>query len=153
MSRERPSRKALLAAKLEASEAKRRAMELEQTISTLEAVVAQQTQIIRENSALLRRQRLPPRPYMNSTQKLLLACRQEFKCAAPLGKERCPRYQLGDGLFGEDLFEVDHIQMWSKSGRHIHNLRCLCTACHARITRRQIAGRDTESEGDEEEEE
>jgi 5-methylcytosine-specific restriction endonuclease McrA len=144
------SSEALLEAKLEASEAKLKVLELTQRVEALQGVLAEQTAIIKENTTLLRKQRLPPRPYLNSTSKALIACRQAFKCANVDGE--CPLFKLGDGTFQEDLWECDHINPWNRSGRHTGNIHALCSACHAKRTRRQIAeraegnGSDTEEE-------
>ena len=98
MSQESPkqsTRSAVLEAKLEASEAKLKIMELTQRIHNLEACIAEQAAILKENAALLIKQRLPNRPYLSSTAKLLIACRQGFKCKNPDGT--CLLYKLGMG--------------------------------------------------------
>jgi hypothetical protein len=142
MSKDKPriSRSAVLEAKLEASEANLKVEQLTQRVRVLEGVIEEQAAILKENTGLLRKQRLPPRPFLNSTSKLLIACKQSFKCKNPDGT--CPRYKLGDGTFGEDLFEIDHIQAYSRSGLHRGNLHAICSACHAKRTRKQIAERE-----------
>ena len=141
---------ALLRVKLEASEAKREVLELSRRVEELQCTLVEQTAIIKENTALLRKQRLPPRPYLNSTSKALIACKQGFKCANIDGE--CPLFKLGEGTFQFDLWECDHISPWIRSGRHTGNMHALCSACHAKRTRRQIAeraerhGSDTEEE-------
>jgi hypothetical protein len=133
--------------KLEVAELKREVLELQKKNESLQSVIDQQCNIIKENTTLLRRQRLPPRPYLNSTAKALLAQSQGWRCANPNGD--CPLFKLGDGRFGRDLWEVDHIAMWSRSGQHTGNLRSLCSFCHAVVTRQQISQqRIDESERD-----
>ena len=130
--------------KLEIAELKYEVLELQKKNETLRSVIDQQCTIIKENTALLRRQRLPPRPYLNSTAKALIAQSQGWCCANPNGD--CPLYKLGDGRFGRDLWECDHIAMWSRSGQHTGNLRGICSCCHAVVTREQIAKRIDESD-------
>ena len=146
----KPEALLLAEARLEASEAKRQVLELTQKVEALQRVIAEQTAIIKENTSLLRKQRLPPRPYLNSTSKALIACRQRFKCANTDGE--CPLFKLGDGTFQEDLWECDHISPWNKSGRHTGNIHALCSACHAKRTRRQIAERVERNASDTEDE-
>ena len=85
---------------------------------------------------------------MNSTAKALIAQSQGWNCANP-GND-CPLYILGDGRFGKDLYEVDHVEQYAKSGKHTNNLRALCSYCHAVVTRKQIAARRNESDSEEE---
>ena len=127
----------VLRAKLEIAELKNQLLEAETKMHTLHEVIDRQSTIIKENTLLLRKQRLPPRPYMNSTTKLLISQSQHWKCANPNGD--CVLYKLGDGTFGRDLFEIDHIKPYSQSGMHSGNLRSLCSYCHAVVTRQQIA--------------
>ena len=127
----------LLKMRLELAELKRELLEARRKTETMQAVIDQQCQVIKENTALLRKQRLPPRPPLNHTAKALIAQSQSWRCANP--SQDCPLFKLGDGLFGRDLYEIDHIHMWSKSGQHTNNLRALCSFCHAVITRQQIA--------------
>ena len=123
--------------KLEVSELKRELLELQRKNEALQGVIEQQSNVIKENTALLLRQRLPTRPYLNSTAKALIAESQRWCCANPNGD--CPLFKLGDGRFGKDLWECDHIAMWSRSGQHTGNLRSLCSYCHACVTRQQLA--------------
>ena len=126
-----------LRTKLEVVELKNELLEAQRKITELESVVDQQCSIIKENTALLVKQRLPPRPFLNPTAKALIAQQQNWTCANPGGD--CPLFRLGDGRFGRDLYEVDHIQPFSKSGKHSGNLRSLCSYCHAVETRQMIA--------------
>jgi len=141
------SENALLQAQLEASEANVQILELKQQIAVLEKVISEQMVIIKENTALLRKQRLPKRPFMNSTMKAILASKQNFKCANFDGN--CPLFKLGDGTFDSGLWECDHKVPYHVSGQHTGNIWCLCSACHARRTRMQVAERNQhESESD-----
>ena len=63
--------------KLELAEAKNALMEAREKIAALEMVRDQMSSVIKENTALLIRQRLPPRPNLNWTAKALIA--QELK--------------------------------------------------------------------------
>ena len=126
-----------LRAKLSAAESKQQLMESRERVRTLETIKDQLSGVIKENTALLIKQRLPSRPYLNWTAKALIAQEQGWCCVNPNGD--CPLYKLGDGRFGKDLYEIDHVEAWSKSGRHSGNLRALCSCCHAVITRQQIA--------------
>ena len=133
--------------KLELAEAKNALMEAREKIAALEMVRDQMSTVIKENTTLLIKQRLPPRPNLNWTAKALIAQEQNWACANPGGD--CPLYKLGDGRFGRDLYEIDHVEMWSKSGRHSGNLRALCSFCHAVVTRQQIASQgDNAEEGE-----
>lgn len=70
-------------------------------------------------------------------KKLHVAARQNFRCATTL-KSSCPRWQLDNGVFGAEAFEVDHIMPYSSSGDNsVENLRALCPACHAIRSRLQ----------------
>ena len=113
----------VLRGKLEVAQLKNALLELQRKNASLQAVVDQQCAVIKENTALLCKQRLPPRPYMNSTSKALIAQAQGFCCGNPGGD--CPLYKLGDGRFGKDLWECDHIEMYSKSGEHTGNIRAI----------------------------
>ena len=108
------------------------------------AVLDHMTAVIKENTALLMKQRLPARPNLNWTAKALIAQEQNWCCANPSGD--CPLYKLGDGRFGKDLYEIDHVEMWARSGRHSGNLRALCSFCHAVVTRQQMASSEQCSE-------
>ena len=129
-----------LRGRLEVAELKNALLETQRENERLKTVLDQQCNIIKENTALLRRQRLPRRPYLkvlNSTAKALIAQEQGCVCANPDGT--CLLFKIGDGRFGKDLYECDHIVMWSRSGRHTGNLRVLCSYCHAVVTRQQLA--------------
>ena len=70
-------------------------------------------------------------------KKLHVAARQNFRCATTV-KSTCPRWQLDNGVFGVEAFEVDHIRPHSVGGSNdVENLRALCPACHAVRTRLQ----------------
>ena len=120
---------ALLTAKLEASERLH-------TINELRGVIAQLQLELKESSQLLRKQRLPPRIKCTSTQRQQIAARQGWCCA---GGDDCPLRVLNPpGLFtAEALFDVDHVEAWSESGKHLGNLRALCAHCHSVVTRKQ----------------
>ena len=123
--------------KLELAESKAALLEAREKIAALETVKDRMTAVIKENTALLMKQRLPARPNLNWTAKALIAQEQNWCCANPSGD--CPLYKLGDGRFGKDLYEIDHVEMWARSGRHSGNLRALCSFCHAVVTRHQMA--------------
>ena len=122
----RETKVALLTAKLEASELRHR-------VSELEAVITQLQLELKESNALLRKQRLPPRIKTTPVQRMQIAARQGWRCMG----ENCPLKLFNGGFFtAEALFDVDHIQPWAESGRHIGNLRCLCAHCHSVVTRK-----------------
>ena len=123
------ARIALLSARLEASE-------LKHTLNDLRATILQLQLELKESTSLLCKQRLPPRPKVSSTQRQQIAARQQWRCA---GGDGCPlRVVNPPGLFtAEALFEVDHVQPWSESGKHFGNLRALCAHCHSVVTRQQ----------------
>ena len=135
-----------LKSRLEVAETRLENKSLEEKIRKLEEVVDQLSFALKESTSLLIKQRLPPRPYISSTKKAILAQQQSFKCCNPLGN--CPRHKLAEGIFGPDLWEVDHINQWSTTALHSTNLqgtsnfRCCCSFCHASITRSQIADRN-----------
>ena len=124
---------ALLTAQLAASE-------LRHTVNELRAVATQLQLELKESNALLRSQRLPPRIKCTSTQRQQIAARQGWCCA---GGDDCPLRILNPpGLFTADaLYDVDHIEPWSESGRHLGNLRALCAHCHSVVTRKQCQQR------------
>lgn len=122
----------LLQAKLEASE-------LRHEVQELRRVIAQYQQELRECSKLLLKQRLPPRPFTNSTEKQLIAASQGWKCAS--GDPNCPLLVLTGGYFDHSLYIVDHTTPWSASAKHYNNRRALCVWCDAIKTRREIAER------------
>jgi len=124
---------ALLRAQLEASE-------LKHTVAELRGVISQLQCELKESNQLLRKQRLPPRIKTTSTQRLQVAARQGWKCAA----EECPLKITNPphGLFTPDaLFDVDHLSPWSESARHTGNLQALCAYCHSRKTRAECEQR------------
>ena len=134
----------VLKQKLEVAELKLKLNNLEKRNETLETVIKQLNTCIKENTELLLKQRLPNRPYLSSTKKLLIAQSQNFACANPLNI--CPRFKLDPplGRFGEDLFEVNHKKAFATSGIHTAggmNVEALCSFCHAAITRLQIVER------------
>jgi len=88
---------------------------------------------------LLREQRLPKRIRVSSTERMLLAASQKWKCD---GGKDCPLITLNDGLFDSSLFIVDHIRPWCKSGKHTSNLHCLCPYCDSKKTRAEIAAQE-----------
>ena len=124
---------ALLSARLEASE-------LRHTVNDLNSVIAQLQQELKESSTLLRKQRLPPRIKVTSTQRMQIAARQKWACA---GGDDCPLRVINPpGNFtAEALFEVDHVLPWAESGKHVGNLRAMCAHCHSVATRKQCQER------------
>jgi hypothetical protein len=137
---------ALLRVKLEASE-------LRHEVRELRSVVAQYQRELRESNRLLLKQRLPPRPHTNSTEKQLIAASQQWRCA---GGGECPLKKLTPGgVFDQSLYIIDHSSPWSASGRHVGNRRALCVWCDSVKTRREVAegkhrpveSSDEESEG------
>ena len=125
----------LLRAKLEAAELRLRVQQLTGAITTLEAQ-------LRENAALLRTQRLPPRPRMSSVEKALVAARQGFRCPGPNSDpSACPLHAVTGGMFTSSLWEVDHDAPYSESGLHTGNLTARCPCCHAARTRAQCVAR------------
>ena len=131
---EQPSNE-LLRARLEAAELRLQVQQLTGAITTLE-------QQLRENAALLRAQRLPPRPRMSSTEKSLVAARQGFRCPGPNSDpSACPLHAVTGGMFTSSLWEVDHDLPYSESGLHTGNLVARCPCCHAVRTRAQCVAR------------
>lgn len=121
---------ALLRAKLEASE-------LRHEVQELRSVIAQYQRELRESNRLLLKQRLPPRPHTNSTEKQLIAASQSWRCA---GGEDCPLTKLTPGgVFDQSLYIIDHSCPWSASGRHVGNRRALCVWCDSVKTRCEVA--------------
>ena len=119
---------ALLSARLEASECRHR-------VNELRAVIAQMQLELKESSTLLRKQSLPPRIKVTSTQRQQIAARQHWRCAG----DNCPLLTIHPphGLFDETLFEIDHVEPWSVSGRHSNNLAARCAYCHSKKTRQE----------------
>ena len=125
---------AVLRAKLEANA-------LREELQRMRGVVAQYQRELKESNQLLIKQRLPPRPYTNSTEKQLIAASQGWKCA---GEEDCPLKVLnssGEPFFDQSLFIIDHEVPYSASGKHLGNRRAICCWCDAVKTRREIADR------------
>ena len=136
---------ALLRAKLDASE-------LRHEVQELRGVIAQYQRELKESNKLLLKQRLPPRPYTNSTEKQLIAAGQGWRCA---GGGDCPLLKLTPGgVFDQSLYIIDHTAPYSASGRHEGNRRALCVWCDSVKTRQEVAGgrhRPTASSGEESE--
>ena len=122
----------LLQAKLELSE-------LRHEVKELRRVIGQYQQELRESNKLLLKQRLPPRPFTNSTEKQLIAASQGWKCAS--GDPNCPLLVLTGGYFDRSLYIIDHTTPWAASGKHWNNRRATCVWCDAVKTRREIAER------------
>ena len=134
--------KELLTLKLENSE-------LRHEVANLKKAVEMLSLECKESTKLLLQQRLPRRPHTSSTKKLLVAASQKFKCAGYPDASHCHLALTNDSVFDSALFEVDHAEMWSRSGRHTSQLQALCPQCHSRKTRSQLA--QLESESDQEE--
>ena len=94
---------------------------------------------------LLRSQRLPPRIRVTATQRQQIAAAQRWCCA---GGSDCPLRVINPpGLFtAEALYDIDHREPWSETGRHLNNLRALCSYCHSVATRRQCEARHRHDE-------
>ena len=147
--------------------AKLEASTLREEVQRLRGVIAQYQRELKESNALLMKQRLPARPFTNSTEKLLIAASQEWKCA---GEDDCPLKLLNpSGVFDRSLFIIDHAVLYSASGKHFGNRRAICCSCwcggkhfgnrraiccwcDAVKTRREIADRTHRRPSDEEEE-
>jgi hypothetical protein len=102
-------------------------MKLQKTNLDLEDAVKEMQDALRESTKLLLRTR-PSRPAIPSERKLLVAAQQGWKCANPFGT--CLLYRLGAGYFDEALFEVDHVEPYSRSFRSVANLQACCPYCH-----------------------
>ena len=102
-------------------------LRLEQANKDLKETVKEMNDALRESTKLLLKTR-PARPAIPHERKLLVAAQQGWKCANPFGT--CLLHRLGEGYFGESLFECDHIEQYSKSFRSVNNLACLCAYCH-----------------------
>ena len=122
----------LLRAKLEASELRHRVRELTTAIEQLQAELT-------ESNTLLRKQRLPARIRVSSTQRQQIAASQVWRCVG----DDCPLRMINppDGLFDQSLYEIDHVESWSSSGRHTGNLAARCVYCHSKKTRRECDAR------------
>ena len=73
---------------MEMAELKNDVLEAHRKISELEGVIDRQSTIIKENTALLIKQRLPPRPFLNPTAKALIAQQQNWMCCNPEARRR-----------------------------------------------------------------
>ena len=134
--------KDLLAARLEASE-------LKHTVEKLRRAVSDLSKECREQTRLLLRQRLPRRPTISSTQSKVIAASQRFCCPDPFGS--CHLKILNDSLFDDSLWEIDHKDPWSQSGKHTGNeLTALCVRCHSIKTRRDLAAMGEQADSDRE---
>ena len=122
--------------KIELLEAKLEASELRHRVNELNAAIQQLQVELKESNTLLRKQRLPSRIKLTPVQRMQIAAQQKWVCA---GGETCPLKVINPpGLFTADaLFECDHVEPWSESGRHINNLRALGPHCHSVVTRKQ----------------
>ena len=107
-------------------------------VRTLEDVLKQQSDALRESTRLLQKYR-PPRPTIPHDRKLIVAAQQHWRCAG--ARSECPMWMLGDGTFTVQggLFEVDHVSAWASTFRTAGpgTLQALCVACHAAKTRRE----------------
>lgn len=105
-------------------------------VRTLEAVVKQQSDALRESTKLLAKSR-PPRLTIPNDRKLIVAAEQGWRCAGD--PSECVMHQLSDGLFttGGGLFEVDHKEPWHLCFRNVGTLQALCAACHNAKSRRE----------------
>ena len=101
----------------------------ENRVRTLEDVVRQQSDALKETSKLLQRFR-PQRPTIHHDRKLATASDQGWKCLDPYGE--CPQWKLSNGMFSVagGLFEADHVEPYSVSFRTSGNIQCLCVVCH-----------------------
>ena len=128
----------MLTAKLECSNARLQVQELRSEVERLQGVVSQYQQELKLSNKLLMQQRLPPRPYTSSTEKALIASKQRFICA---GFDECPLKVLNGGVFDSALWTIEHLEPWSRSGRHLNNRAAYCAWCASKKTRAEIAQR------------
>ena len=141
----------LLTAKLEASTARLEVQQLRNEVRQLQAVLSQYQQEVKEARKLLLKQRLPRRPFCNSTERQLIAASQGWKCA---GYDECPLRLLNGGVFDSSLYIIEHVEPWSRSARHVNNRVAYCAWCASKKTRAEIAHRQhqppssSESEAD-----
>ena len=106
---------------------------------------------VKEQSKLFRKLK-PQRLLLSTDRELYIAGEQLFKCAAPHGKQSCPRWLLNEGQFGPEGFEIHHELDWSIG---YHNTGCtvaICHSCHGLASRLQQI-KLAEATGEEEEEE
>jgi len=123
--------------------------DLQESIRVKDELIADAAELIAHLRGQLKRCKLK-RPKISATQSTWIAGRQSFRCAAPHGKDLCPRFHMSDGTFDEVGWEVDHIDGWSESFDHRSSkLRALCATCHSRCTKMQMVDR---FDGDDEEE-
>ena len=87
--------------------------ELELENRHLKEAVTMLEKELKLSNKLLRKQRIPRRPYCNSTSKALIAAQQGFKCYGVEGFA-CPLLLTNKGVFDCSLWEVDHIKEYSK---------------------------------------
>jgi hypothetical protein len=137
----------LLQAKLDASNAKLEAEQLRNEVRQLQTVISQYETELKESRRLLLRQRLPRRPFCSSTERQLIAASQGWKCA---GFDECPLKVINGGLFDSSLFIIEHVQPWSRSGRHTGNIVAYCPWCASKKTRAEVAQRQHQPETDSE---
>ena len=123
----------LLRVQLEASELKHRVYELQTIVSALERELKE------SNSLLIKSRNLPKRPFTSSTEKQMIAARQNWCCAT--GTE-CPMRKLTpNGTFSESLYIIDHRTPWSQCVQHVNMRQALCVHCESVKTRNEIATR------------
>ena len=117
-------------------------------LSTLEQVIRQQSDALKESTRLLLKSR-PPRPSIPHDKKLICAAEQGWKCADPFGD--CIMWKLSDGSFSAagGLFECDHVEPWNATFRTTGNIQALCCACHHAKTRRERLAAFVEADCDE----
>ena len=121
--------------------------------SLLKRVNTMNSEALKETSKLFQKLK-PQRPFLSADKKLFIAGEQLFKCAAPHGKEKCPRWLLNEGSFDAAGFEIDHITQWAVGYRNAGELSAICHACHGlkcRIERIKMAEEHGEDDGDDEE--
>ena len=106
-------------------------------VRTLEEVIRQQSEALKESAKLLQKATKVVRPAIPHSAKLLQAAEQQWRCADPFGD--CPQWKLSDGSFSVagGLFEADHIEPWHLSFKTSGNIQALCSACHNQKSRRE----------------
>ena len=119
-------------------EAKLEASQLRHTVNELRNVIEQMQLELRESNRLLLKQNLPKRPYTTSTERMLIAAKQNWLCAG----EDCPLSKITpNATFDTSLFTIDHSIPYSASGRHLNNRTALCPVCNSRKLQVEIAER------------
>ena len=96
---------------------------------------------LREQSGLFQKLK-PTRLLLSSERKLYIAGEQLFRCNAPHGRDKCPRWLLNDGQFGPEGFEIHHEVEWSVSYQNAGVTVAICHSCHglaSRLHRMKIA--------------